>query len=346
MRETREGREADGASRRAPAARPAAHPTPTPPSSYKKTIVCQDVAKARNVCQVCLLDLKYGVPTQVRDAALGLTNDGAAPRSAVGVEYALTQEAAQGTLGQRYLEAAGPGAPGAALAAPSTSTALAGPGDSVGDAPPPPAAGAAMLERLARRPHYYERNKAKVCSFFAKGECKRGSECPYRHEMPKTGPLSKQSIKDRYYGVNDPVAQKVLAGEAERSKIPPPPDPSITTLFVGGLTPHVGEGDLRAAFSAHGDIASVLVRGDRAFVTFAARSGAEAAAAALAGRLAFHGAPARLAWGKPAPPRAGGPGGALYPSMDPSRAGAAPVALPGVKRAGDEGGGDGKRARG
>lgn len=306
--------------------------------------MCQDVAKARNVCQVCLLDLKYGVPTQVRDAALGLANDDAAPRSAVGVEYALTQEAAQGTLGQRYL---GPAGPGLALAGPvGASTALAGPGDAVGDAPPPPAAGAAMLERLARRPHYYERNKAKICSFFAKGECKRGAECPYRHEMPKTGPLSKQSIKDRYYGVNDPVAQKVLAGEAERAKIPPPADASITTLFVGGLTPHVAESDLRQAFQAHGELASVIVRGDRAFVTFAARDGAEAAAAALAGRLAFHGAPARLAWGKPAPPRPGARGGPLYPSMDPSRAGAAPAPLPGVKRAGEGEGGDSKRARG
>lgn len=38
---------------------------------------------------------------------------------------------------------------------------------------------------------------AKVCSFFAKGACTRGAECPYRHEMPTTGELADQNIKDR-----------------------------------------------------------------------------------------------------------------------------------------------------
>ena len=33
-----------------------------------------------------------------------------------------------------------------------------------------------------------------------RGECTRGAECPYRHEMPETGELSQQNIKDRYYG--------------------------------------------------------------------------------------------------------------------------------------------------
>jgi hypothetical protein len=55
-----------------------------------------------------------------------------------------------------------------------------------------------------------QRNQARVCSFFARGECKRGAECPYRHEMPTSGPLSEQNIKDRYYGVNDPVANKIM----------------------------------------------------------------------------------------------------------------------------------------
>ena len=56
---------------------------------------------------------------------------------------------------------------------------------------------------------HLQRNKAQICSFFVRGECKRGAECPYRHEMPTSGPLSEQNIKDRYFGVNDPVANKV-----------------------------------------------------------------------------------------------------------------------------------------
>ena len=39
-----------------------------------------------------------------------------------------------------------------------------------------------MLMRLARTTPYYKRNRPHVCSFWVKGECKRGEECPYRFE--------------------------------------------------------------------------------------------------------------------------------------------------------------------
>ncbi|KAF8201527.1 hypothetical protein BJ912DRAFT_945592 [Pholiota molesta] len=41
--------------------------------------------KTTNVCQTCLLDLEYGLPTQVRDTALGLANE--APTSDINREY-------------------------------------------------------------------------------------------------------------------------------------------------------------------------------------------------------------------------------------------------------------------
>lgn len=52
-----------------------------------------------------------------------------------------------------------------------------------------------LLMKLARTTPYYKRNRAHICSFWVKGECKRGEECPYRHEMP-TDP-------------NDPLANQV-----------------------------------------------------------------------------------------------------------------------------------------
>lgn len=54
--------------------------------------------------------------------------------------------------------------------------------------------------KLQRTTPYYKRNRAHVCSFYIRGQCTRGLECPYRHEMPETGELSQQNIKDRYYG--------------------------------------------------------------------------------------------------------------------------------------------------
>ena len=37
-----------------------------------------------------------------------------------------------------------------------------------------------LLMKLARTTPYYKRNRPHICSFWVKGECKRGEECPYR----------------------------------------------------------------------------------------------------------------------------------------------------------------------
>lgn len=194
--------------------------------------------------------------------------------------------------------------------------------------------------------------------------CKRGAECPYRHEMPIEGPLSKQNIKDRYYGVNDPVAEKMLGRAAEMQKLTPPEDTSISTLFVGGLAPEHSEADLRDVFYTHGELKSVkkLESKGVAFVTFATRQAAETAAEALSNRLLVKGQRCKLLWGRPQPGRApggppalGGAGGAgfptgtgpaaVYPSMDPTQAGTRGDSGPASKRPlqGGQGGDDGQK---
>merc|ERR1711976_653769 len=102
-----------------------------------------------------------------------------------------------------------------------------------------------MLTKLARTTPYYKRNRAHICSFWVKGLCKRGEECPYRHERPSDpdDPLSDQNIRDRYYGVNDPVADKLMKRAAALPKLEPPEDPMITTLYIGGLDETIGEQD-------------------------------------------------------------------------------------------------------
>lgn len=68
-----------------------------------------------------------------------------------------------------------------------------------------------------------------------------------RHDKPTDpeDPLADQNIKDRYYGVNDPVADKLMRRAASMPSISPPEDRSITTLYVGGLGDKVTENDLR-----------------------------------------------------------------------------------------------------
>ena len=41
---------------------------------YKETIICAEVAIAKNVCQVCLMDMEYNLPVRVRDQLMGNDN--------------------------------------------------------------------------------------------------------------------------------------------------------------------------------------------------------------------------------------------------------------------------------
>ncbi len=48
--------------------------------------------------------------------------------------------------------------------------------------------------------------------------------------------LSDQNIKDRYFGINDPVAKKILRGFQDTKMPSTPADKSITSLYIGGVT--------------------------------------------------------------------------------------------------------------
>ncbi|KAK9120431.1 hypothetical protein Syun_018048 [Stephania yunnanensis] len=158
---------------------------------FKKTEVCRTLGKLKNVCQVCLLDLEYGLPVQVRDTALAINSNDAIPKSDVNREYFAEEHDRRARAGIDYESSYGK------VRANDT------------------------ILKLQRTTPYYKRNRAHVCSFYVRGECTRGAECPYRHEMPITGELSQQNIKDRYYGVNDPVALKLLNKAGEMPSLVP-----------------------------------------------------------------------------------------------------------------------------
>jgi pre-mRNA-splicing factor RBM22/SLT11 len=42
-----------------------------------------------------------------------------------------------------------------------------------------------MLQKLARLKPNYKKNEPHVCTFYLKGECWRGNECPYMHSESK-----------------------------------------------------------------------------------------------------------------------------------------------------------------
>jgi pre-mRNA-splicing factor RBM22/SLT11 len=173
---------------------------------FKRTEICTTCAKIKNVCQTCVLDLQYGLPVQVRDAALGVKN--AAPSSGTNREYYMQnieEKLEDGDGGSSMVEsAAGPSA----------------------------RAGQELLRKLARTDPNYKRNRTHLCSFYAKGNCTRGDECPFRHELPrdKEDPLAKQNIKDRFYGRNDPVARKIISKHQEEIGLTPPEDQEVVSV--------------------------------------------------------------------------------------------------------------------
>merc|ERR1712038_1642221 len=155
------------------------------------------------------------------------------------------------------------------------------------------------LQSMARMEPRYERNLPKLCSFFAKGECNRGSKCPFRHELPRdrNDPLTKQNTKDRFYGTNDPVAAKMIWKKkqiqeqkkaeriAARGENEEGDERAVATCYVrfdtrDESTMHISitEQDLRDQFYSHGEIVSVRMHQEvGAFIEYTTGEAAELA---------------------------------------------------------------------
>ncbi|GFU55179.1 pre-mRNA-splicing factor RBM22 [Trichonephila clavipes] len=240
---------------------------------FKKTEVCQTCSKQKNVCQTCLLDLEYGLPVQVRDYAMNMKDE--IPKSEVNREY-YSQNM------EREIQNAEGNQPFGILAKAQT------PSD--------------LLMKLARTTPYYKRNRPHICSFWVKGECKRGEECPYRHEKPTDpdDPLADQNIKDRYYGANDPVADKLLRRASAMPKLDPPEDKTITTLYIGNLGERITEKELKDHFYQYGEIRSITLLNKQqcAFIQFTTRQSAEIAAEKSFNKLILSGRRLTIKWGR------------------------------------------------
>ncbi|KAI6222462.1 Pre-mRNA-splicing factor RBM22 [Aphelenchoides fujianensis] len=247
---------------------------------YKRTEVCQTCAKLKNVCQTCLLDLEYGLPVQVRDQALAIKDT--MPKEGANRDF--------------YIQ--------------NADRALANTDGTVPHGQLAQAADAGaheLLKKLARNQPYYNRNAPHICSFFVKGECKRGEECPYRHEKPTDpdDPLSQQNMRDRYYGQNDPVAEKLLKRAKALPKLTAPEDPTITTLYLGNLGRGghciVEESDIRGYFYQYGEIRTIHMIPQKccAFIQFTTREAAERAAEKSFDQLVLKEQKVRVRWGTP-----------------------------------------------
>jgi pre-mRNA-splicing factor RBM22/SLT11 len=227
----------------------------------KKVEICRSCAQAKNVCQVCIYDLQYGLPVKVRDKIL---KESGSAGATIQVPQSQANRAWYSAQQERLL------AQGQNL---------------VGEAN---AMAHAQLSSIARMEPRYERNLPKLCSFFSRGECNRGADCPFRHEMPRdrNDPLSKQNTKDRFHGTNDPAAAKLWARlkakEAEEKANNGDQDgnnndeyeQARATLYLRfqGEEPYpqLTEDAIRDQFYSFGEIVSVRIQADKgqAFVEY------------------------------------------------------------------------------
>ena len=148
----------------------------------------------------------------------------------------------------------------------------------------------------------------------------------FSHDTPKPvdDKLSVQNIKDRFYGTNDPVAEKLLSRAKAAPKLVVPTDQSITTLYIGNLGSNgelvVNEQDLRFVFVIHvtldviealfsfrnhfyqfGEIRQIHVLHNKfcAFIDFLTREGAELAAERSFNLTIINGQKLSIRWGRP-----------------------------------------------
>jgi pre-mRNA-splicing factor RBM22/SLT11 len=302
--------------------------------------ICKTCAQAKNVCQVCIYDLQYGLPVKVRDRILRETaEEGGGGVSAAALAAAVPQSLANrswfAAQQERALEQQGQN--GSIVAAATSANALAH----------------AKLQDMANMEPRYERNLPKLCSFFARGECDRGDTCPFRHEMPRdrNDPMSKQNTRDRFYGTSDPVANKILGRQRRREEQQEHKqkqmeegegyDKARATLYVrlqgDEPFPNMTEVEIRDLFYAFGEIISVRVQPERgqAFVEYTQPEAAELAIATM-NRKTLLGRSLFVAWAR-APKRGEassggksmeGDGGASNTAQTPSSSSAPSVVHP------------------
>lgn len=248
---------------------------PGPNARYKVTEICPACAKAKNVCQTCIFDLQYGLPVQVRDALLKKKDRIELPSSSHGKDFILTNIETQ-------MEE----------------------NDIHGPLPQYSEQNNLILEAVARRDPYYDRNRAKICTFYIRGACTRGKMCPFRHEMPTVNELANQNIKDRYHGNNDPVATKILDRISDlqnnNKQLQPPDDETICTLFLSNIPDTITNEYLQEHFSQYGEISSLKYLQNKhcAIVTYLYRSSAEEAIVRTNGYVKVDDTLIRVAWTK------------------------------------------------
>jgi pre-mRNA-splicing factor RBM22/SLT11 len=236
----------------------------------KRTGICLTCARLKNCCQVCLLDLTYGLSIPVRDAALKLIAPG--PQSDINKQFYAQEHEKEIEEGRGPLEA------------------YDKQDEKARD----------LLRRLANSEPYYKKQRR----LQMEGEDEEDSSSP-----PKLlpAPESSNAVGPVRTKVTQVARHKPYPSPSQlpprQEDITPPSDPNIQSLLVTGVEDDLPEHALRTFFTKFGPLRSLICshRSHAAYVNYAKRADAEAAALACQGRAIIQGVPLRVQWGKPKP---------------------------------------------
>lgn len=228
-------------------------------SRSKRTNICLTCARLKNCCQCCMLDLQFGLPLVVRDAALKMVAPG--PRSAVNREYFAQNN-------EKLIEE----------------------GKGLEEYEKTEDKAKELLRRLAKS-EPYQRKRAAEDDIGDTGLQKRleGGTGPIRTSETRNGPW--KGSKGRSLATSLPQARDILPPKD-------PNITSLFVTGVEDDLPehqirkHFAQyGTLRSLVCSH--------RAHAAFVNYTTREAAEVAAAACQGKAVVVGCPLRISWGKP-----------------------------------------------
>jgi pre-mRNA-splicing factor RBM22/SLT11 len=231
-----------------------------------------------------MLDLSFGLPISVRDAALKMVAPG--PQSEVNREFFAQNN-------EREIEE------GRGLEGYEKTDEKA----------------RELLRRLAQSEPYYKKQRRLEAEGASEGGQKllEGAE---QQQLSEPGPIRTKDSRERrsaYGNANPrasggmggarPPAKRVKAQPIRPEDILPPQDKSITSLFVTGVEDDLPEHAIRTHFAQYGTLRSLVCshRSHCAFINYMSRESAEQAAATCQGKAIVQGVPLRVQWGKPKP---------------------------------------------
>lgn len=241
----------------------------------RRTNVCLTCARLKNCCQSCMLDLSFGLPIVVRDAALKMVAPG--PQSDINREYFAQNNERAIEEGKAGLEEY----------------------DKTDDK------ARELLRRLATSKPYFRKGRT-VDEEELAAEASSGGNPAVGAGVGGPGPIRTRDTKAaRAAGARPGKARQTFPSAAQlppsQSDWLPPRDEKIMSLFVTGVEDDLPEHKIRDFFKVHGKIKSLVCShmSHCAFVNYETRPAAEKAAEACQGRAVIAGCPLRVRWGVP-----------------------------------------------